>query len=137
MYRLRRIEQFPRRRFSPSWPLTVGAVLLCAVFIRLGFWQWGRGNARQAQWTEFSRGADEAVALDARGIDAVPRFQRVTVVGQFDVEHQFLLDNRSHDGRPGYEVLTPLDRPGGRIALVDRGWVPFTGSRDNSPMWLS
>jgi surfeit locus 1 family protein len=122
-----------RRRFSPSWPLTVGAVLLCAVFIRLGFWQWGRGNVRQAQWTEFSRGADEAVALDARGIDAVPRFQRVTVVGQFEAEHQFLLDNRSHDGRPGYEVLTPLDRPGGRIALVDRGWVPFSGSRDKLP----
>jgi len=54
-----------RRRFSPSWSLTLGAVLLCVVFIRLGFWQWDRGNARQAQWTEFSRGADEAVALDA------------------------------------------------------------------------
>jgi surfeit locus 1 family protein len=108
-------------------------VLLCAVFIRLGFWQWARGAARQAQWTEFSRGADEAVALDARGVDTVPRFQRVTVVGEFDPEHQFLLDNRTHDGRAGYEVLTPLNRPDGRIALVDRGWVPFTGSRNKLP----
>jgi surfeit locus 1 family protein len=110
-----------RRRFSPSWPVTGGALLLCALFIRLGFWQWGRGNVRQAQWTEFSRGADEAVALGSRGIDAVRRFQRVTVAGQFDAEHQFLLDNRTHNGRAGYEVLTPLDRPDGRIALVDRG----------------
>jgi surfeit locus 1 family protein len=121
------------RRFSPSWPLTAGAVLLCALFIRFGFWQWNKGNARQAQWTEFSRGADEAIPLDSRGLDAVPRFQRVAVVGHFDVEHQFLLDNRTHDGRAGYEVLTPLDRPDGRIALIDRGWVPFTGSRTRLP----
>jgi surfeit locus 1 family protein len=107
--------------------------VLCAIFIRLGFWQWDRGNARQAQWTEFTRGADEAIALDAHGIDTVRRFQRVTVVGELDTEHQFLLDNRTHDGRAGYEVLTPLDRTDGRIALVDRGWVPFTGSRKKLP----
>jgi surfeit locus 1 family protein len=129
----RALSNSRRRRFAPSWWLTVGAVLLCAVFIRLGFWQWDRGNVRQAQWTEFSRGADEAVALDARGVDAVARFQRVTVIGQLDAEHQFLLDNRSHAGRPGYEVLTPLDRPGGQIVLIDRGWVPFTGSRNKLP----
>ncbi len=117
----------------PSWILTVGALVLCAVFIRLGFWQWDRGNARQAQWAKFSRGADAALTLGSRGLDTVPRFQRVTVTGQFDVEHQFLLDNRTHDGRAGYEVLTPLDRPDGRIALVDRGWVAFTGSRKNLP----
>jgi len=46
-------------------------VLLCAVFIRLGFWQWGRGNARQAQWTEFSRGTDEAVAWYWHFVDVV------------------------------------------------------------------
>jgi surfeit locus 1 family protein len=124
---------FRARRFTPSWPVTLGALVLCALFIRLGFWQWDRGNARQEQWAQFSRGADTALALGARGLDAVPRFQRVTVAGQLDGEHQFLLDNRTHDGRAGYEVLTPLDRPDGRIALVDRGWVPFTGSRKVLP----
>ena len=123
----------PARRFTPSWLLTAGALLLCALFIRLGFWQWDRGDARQAQWTEFSRGADAAITLGSRGLETVPRFQRVTVAGQLDVAHQFLLDNRTHDGRAGYEVLTPLDRPDGRIALVDRGWVPFTGSRKKLP----
>ena len=123
----------PVRRFSPTWTLTVGALLLCALFIRLGFWQFDRGNARQAQWDAFSRGADSAMALGSRGLETVPRFQRVTVAGKMDVEHQFLLDNRTHDGRAGYEVLTPFVRTDGRIALVDRGWVPFTGSRKNLP----
>jgi surfeit locus 1 family protein len=108
-------------------------LLLCALFIRLGFWQWDRGNSRQAQWDEFSRGADKVLALDSRAIGELPRFQRLSLVGRYDAEHQFLLDNRTHDGRPGYEVLTPLVRSDGRVLLVDRGWVPFTGSRKQLP----
>ena len=122
-----------RRGFAPSWTITLGAMLLCALFVRLGFWQWTRGNAREAEWSKFSQGASDAVALGARGIEQVPRFQRVTLVGRFEAEHQFLLDNRTNSGNPGYEVLTPLDRPDGRIVLVDRGWVPFTGSRARLP----
>jgi surfeit locus 1 family protein len=119
--------------FSPSWPVTLGALALCTLFIWLGFWQWDRGNMRQAQWTHFARGADKAIALGSAGVDQVPRFQRVSLTGRFDVEHQFLLDNRTHDGRVGYEVLTPLERPNGQVVIVDRGWVPFTGRRDTLP----
>ena len=84
---------------------------------------------RQAEWSHFASGADKAVALGSTGVDSVPRFQRVTVTGRFDVEHQFLLDNRTHDGNVGYEVLTPLERPSGQVVMIDRGWVPFTGRR--------
>lgn len=48
-----------RRGFAPSWPITLGAVLLCALFVRLGIWQWIRGNAREAEWSKFSQGAGE------------------------------------------------------------------------------
>ncbi|MEQ1883354.1 MAG: SURF1 family cytochrome oxidase biogenesis protein, partial [Burkholderiales bacterium] len=37
------------------------------------------------------------------------------------------------DGRAGYEVLTPLYLPDGRVALVDRGWLPSSGYRDRLP----
>src|SRR3569833_506715 len=122
-----------RRGFAPSWPITLGAVLLCALFVRLGIWQWTRGNAREAEWSKFSQGAGSAVPLGARGIEQVPRFQRVTLVGRFEAELQFLLDKRTNNGNPGYEVLTPFDRPDGRTVNVDRGWVPFTGSRARLP----
>lgn len=121
------------RGFSPHWAVTLGALLLCALFIRLGFWQWNKGTARQEQWSKFSQGAGKAEVLGTRGIDQVARFQRVTVAGQLDPDHQFLLDNRTHDGSPGYEVLTPLERADGRTVLVDRGWVAFTGSRARLP----
>jgi cytochrome oxidase assembly protein ShyY1 len=125
--------RFGRRVFAPSWGLTLLAVLLGILFVRLGFWQWDRGNARQAAWNQFARGADQVVPLGSARLAEIARFQRVSLEGRFDEAHQFLLDNRSYQGRPGYEVLTPLMRDNGSVALVDRGWVPFSGLRERLP----
>ncbi|MGH8140623.1 MAG: SURF1 family protein [Steroidobacteraceae bacterium] len=124
---------FGRRVFAPSWTFTLLTILLCAVFVSLGRWQWHRGQARQAQWDEFSAGAERVLPLGSQGVDQVARFQRISLVGRFDPAHQFLLDNRMNEGRAGFEVLTPLQRPNGRSVLVDRGWVPFSGFRDHLP----
>src|SRR5689334_3861773 len=113
--------------------MTVLTIVLCATCIGLGRWQWHRGNLRQAEWDTFSRGAEKVLALDSLGLEQVPRFQRISLIGLFDAEHQFLLDNRIHEGKAGYEVLTPLERPDRRVVLVDRGWVPFSGLRDRLP----
>jgi len=110
--------------------LTLGA---CALFVRLGFWQWHRWQTSDAAWTRFARGADAVRPLGARALGEVALFQRVSVVGTLDGRRQFLLDNRSYRGNPGYEVLTPLTRADGRVLLVDRGWVAFTGSRARLP----
>jgi cytochrome oxidase assembly protein ShyY1 len=55
------------------------------------------------------------------------------MTGRYDGARQFLLDNRTHAGSAGYEVLAPLALDDGRVLLVDRGWVPFTGSRARLP----
>ncbi len=122
-----------RRILAPSWGMTALTVLLCALFVMLGRWQWHRGNARQEAWDRFSRGAERVLPLGARHLDDVAQFQRVSVAGRFDEAHQFLLDNRSYEGRAGFEVLTPLLRSGADAALVDRGWVPFSGLRERLP----
>ena len=57
----------------------------------------------------------------------------IELSGTFEPWHQFLLDNRSHAGQPGYEVLTPFLTADGRRMLVNRGWVPFGGYRDRLP----
>jgi len=119
--------------FAPSIALTLLALLVCAAFVRLGFWQWDRWRTSEAARAGFARGADAAQPLSARTLEEVAKFQRVSVAGHLDGAHQFLLDNRSYQGRPGYEVLTPLVRADGRVLLVDRGWVPFTGSRARLP----
>ncbi len=116
-------------RFAPSPGMTLLTLLACALFVRLGLWQWQRWVLSDADWTRFAHGADAVQPLGARTLADVALYQRVSVTGQLDGQHQFLLDNRSYRGRPGYEVLTPLTRSGGGVLLVDRGWVPFTGAR--------
>jgi cytochrome oxidase assembly protein ShyY1 len=73
------------------------------------------------------------LAVGEHALQDIPRFQRVRLEGRLDPDHQFLLDNRTYQGHAGFEVLTPLRRPNGRVALVDRGWVPFSGRRDRLP----
>ena len=122
-----------RRVFAPSATFTVLMLGLCLVFVALGHWQWRRGNERAAQHARFERGAREVLAIGAAPLARVPDYQRVSIVGTYDPAHQFLLDNMSHRGLDGYQVLTPMRRPGGRVVLVDRGWVPFPGSRSQLP----
>lgn len=122
-----------RRKFAPSPGFTLLTVLLCALFVSLGRWQWHRGELRQAEWDRFAAGTERVLPLGSRGVDEVARFQRISLVGRFDTAHQFLLDNRVAQGRAGFEVLTPLQRPNGRMVLIDRGWVPFSGVRARLP----
>jgi surfeit locus 1 family protein len=122
-----------KRVFAPTPAFTVLALVLAVLCVRLGFWQWHRGIYRQEQWTRYARGADQVQELGARAVTDMPLFQRVAVTGRLDGAHQFLLDNRTWQGRAGYEVLTPLLREGAPALLIDRGWVPFSGSRAQLP----
>jgi surfeit locus 1 family protein len=124
---------FGRRRFAPSPGFTLLMLALCLAFVALGRWQWQRGTARAAQQARFEQGARRVLTLGAMPLDLVPDYQRVSLTGTYDPAHQFLIDNMSHHGLNGYQVLTPLERPGGGLVLVDRGWVPFLGSRSDLP----
>lgn len=122
-----------RRAFAPSWLATLIAAAAIVAFVSLGRWQWGRGEARQAQWSEFARGTGTTRELGSARLNDIERFQRISVTGRFDGQHQFLLDNRIQQGRAGYEVLTPFALADGRWLLVDRGWLPASGYREQLP----
>ena len=108
-------------------------LLVVPLFVSLGFWQWHRGEHRSAQWAEFSRTDVPAVEASAASLQRLERFRRVRVSGELDPQRQFLLDNISHEGAPGYEVLTVLRLTDGSNLLVNRGWLPFSGYRDRLP----
>jgi surfeit locus 1 family protein len=59
---------------------------------------------------------------------AAVRYRNLRLPGRYDPAHQFLLDNISYQGRPGYQVLTPFETAGGTV-LVNRGWLPASGDR--------
>jgi cytochrome oxidase assembly protein ShyY1 len=122
-----------RRVFAPHWAITLATLVLLALFVSLGRWQWHRGEAKQAVWAEYAK--DSApVVLGSRDFDSIPRFGRISISGEFFHRPQFLLDNRSHNGQPGWEVLTPFELDDGRWILVNRGWIPMpNGDRRKLP----
>lgn len=119
------------RVFAPSWPMTLLTLALLGLFASLGQWQWNKGAAKQAVWDEYQRNA-AARTSGGESFSRARRFARISLTGEFDPLHQFLLDNRSQDGAAGYEVLTPFASEG-RWVLVNRGWIRFEGFRDRLP----
>ncbi len=120
-------------RWSASWFMTVLTLAAVAGFLQLGRWQWHRAQAKRELAAAFAAGNVATQELGNRAAAALPRYSRVRVHGSYDAAHQFLLENLSHDGLPGYQVLTPLQLDDGRVLLVNRGWLPLTRSRQELP----
>ena len=124
-----------RRVFAPpAWGLVLTGLALAA-FVSLGTWQLGRAREKQALADSFAAGSRDTVDATGSGFDDLPRYQQVRLRGAYDSTRQILLDNMpSAAGRPGYRVLTPLERADARgWVLVDRGWVPLGATRADLP----
>lgn len=109
--------------------------LFFPLMIVLGFWQLDREQQKQAlleQQTEQRRQAPMDISrVDwSRGRELA--FLPVSAQGRYWQDRSFLLDNRTRDGRVGYEVLTPLQTTAGTV-LVNRGWLPLGESRQRLP----
>lgn len=113
--------------------MTLGTLVLLTLFLGLGRWQWQRGEAKAEQWRAFEAAPAPALTDNPPDFDRVARYTKLAFPCRFDGSHQFLLENRTHAGSPGYEVLTPCEPTNGRRILVNRGWVPFAGHRDQLP----
>ena len=113
--------------------MTALTLLGVALFVLLGRWQWHRAAQAQALQQAFIQGSGARADLDRVPAAALPRYGAAAVRGRYDAAHQFLLENISHGGMPGYDVLTPLQLAGGRTLIVNRGWIPLTESRRELP----
>jgi surfeit locus 1 family protein len=99
------------------------AVVLAALFIRLGFWQLSRLEDRRAFNAARARPLAEAEIPFERLTDASP-YRRVRLRGAPDYAQEIALSGRSRNGSPGVHVLTPFRRADSDTAvLVNRGWV--------------
>jgi surfeit locus 1 family protein len=107
------------------WPtlFTAPAVLL---LLALGFWQverlfWKKDLIAQRQAAVAAAPVAAPRSLEeARDME----FRHVTGEGLFLHDKEIFLGATSEAGRQGYQVLTPLLEPGGRVVFVNRGFIP-------------
>jgi len=125
------VGRLPLGRWELRLPLgfAVAAVAGVVLFTGLGRWQWHRAAEKRALADDFAAGAHHIEPLGDRPLAQFQRYAQLQVQGQYDGAHQFLLDNLSHDGQAGYQVLTPLRLADGRVLLVNRGWLPMGTDR--------
>ena len=108
-----------------GWLPYVLGVGLVVQFFGLSMWQFERGLEKRATQEAFS--AQTGFAAWSDGM-AVRSFQKVKATGEFDSDHQILLENIIINNRMGYYVLTPLvtgeNEP---VLLINRGWIERIG----------
>ncbi|MBD8062252.1 SURF1 family cytochrome oxidase biogenesis protein [Oceanitalea stevensii] len=124
-----------RYRFllSRRWVGLAAVFLVIAVAcVFLGAWQWSRHEDRSAANALVNGNYDSAPQpIEEVVEDTVPDdlvWRRVVVEGRYTGE-QVVVRNRPVDGSAAARVLAVLeveeDDDGGRLVVVDRGWVPL------------
>jgi surfeit locus 1 family protein len=123
-------------QFSPGlWP-SLATLAILPLLLWLGNWQLERASWKQALVDAHAERAQQpAVPLAILGTDfSDAQYRTVLASGRYDLDHQLLLDNRTYQGYPGYQVLTPFHLAGDdRVVLVNRGWVPANPDRSILP----
>jgi surfeit locus 1 family protein len=127
---------FATHRFRPTPLPTVAMVALVALALALGNWQRHRaGEKSDAAALAVAAERQAPLELAAAGGDAAAElYRRVHGTGEYDTSHAVMIDNKVHNGQPGYEVVMPFKlTPGGSYVLVNRGWVAQGRTRRDPP----
>lgn len=131
--------------FRGQRKMWLGLGLTVAVFVllvKLGLWQWGRGEEKQvmeSRLTEYQQMT--ALSLNQALTEYPPQQMtgvRVSVVFDPDTTHTFLLDNQTLDGQVGYLAYQLGRTSEGDWLMVERGFVAAGRERSVLPQveWL-
>ncbi|MEK7258357.1 MAG: SURF1 family protein [Pseudomonadota bacterium] len=122
--------------FRPGWKLTAFTLVFTPLLLWLGFWQLDREQEKITMQTDFeARTQRPAVALESVDWSRPDElaYLKVNVTGVYDNEHSYLLDNRTNQGRVGYELISPFTAQSGMTILVNRGWIAQGATRAELP----
>lgn len=117
---------------SPKWiAFHLLIVVVVVVMINLAFWQLRRLDQRRQFNAEVRANASQPVTpieeLDLAAADpSTVEWRNVEVTGTYVPDHEFLVVNRSQNGRSGRNVVDALQLSDGSLVLINRGFVPQT-----------
>ena len=117
-------------------PIIATLVTLLAVVIMfaLGIWQLQRAE-QKTQRLQLIKHAQQSAQIGVSKVAEDPQNNQdmpINFVGTADSEKYFLLDNKIHQGRVGYQVIVPVQTTQGHV-LVNYGWLAATNSRQQLP----
>ena len=117
--------------------MTLLTVILLPFLLLLGFWQLQRADEKSELASTWDLRSNEAPAaltgLDLQALEELA-YTPVKLTGRYRPGMYYLLDNRIHGGRFGYEVLALFDvRDLDLTVLVNRGWIAGDPSRQSLP----
>ena len=125
-------------QWRPDWRIWILVLCFLPLLIWLGIWQLGRAEEKTLQRARWETLEAVEWPLPGKAIEGQP----VIIEGRYLPERQWLLDNRTRDGRVGYEVLTlfrpdsdpALVRPeSGPALVINRGWIAGPRQRNQLP----
>lgn len=124
-------------RFRPGWLMTLLSLIVACVLIKLGFWQLSRAAEKQ-QIEQALQQRQQQLPIEVQALLATKSFESLVyrqakLNGYYDNEQQFLYDNKTHQGKAGFHVLTPFRLNETHAILVNRGWIPYQDYRDQIP----
>jgi len=126
--------------FAPKLIPTLLALICIPILISLGLWQLDRADEKRV----IDQGVNDAIAKAALHLNDADFtqlnkeiYRTASILGHYDIKQQFLLDNRTHGGLPGYHVISPFlfehsstNDEIKNVVLINRGWIGYQGTRD-------
>ena len=107
----------PRRLMLPA----ISTLVMLVILISLGIWQ----LHRRAWKADILAQIDAAERLPAIPMPPEPgAFQKVRLEGRLRTDLQASYGFEVRDGKPGTQLIVPLERPGQPTVLVDLGFLP-------------
>lgn len=119
--------------------LTLFFVCFIVLFCALGIWQLERAEEKKQQAGQIAqRVSQEILQFNKVNIELLNRldnaYRQVKLTGHFETREQFFVDNKKHNGRAGYHVITPFKvNNTQQVILVNRGWVDAGNNRQILP----
>ncbi|MAR89674.1 MAG: SURF1 family protein [Pseudomonadota bacterium] len=123
-------------RFAPGVIPSLVTLVLLVLLINLGLWQLRRAEAKEYMVERLAQRSEQAsrslAALSPQDLQGDLTDYPLHARGRYLNQYQFLLDNRTYQMEPGYQILTPF-LTNGNILLVNRGWIPQGPDRSVFP----
>ena len=122
-------------QFNPGVLSSLLTAVLLYTMISLGYWQLDRADYKDT----LQQKIEQRKNLIPAGLDQLTsskderHYLPVKFIGEYDLEHSFLLDNKIYNGRVGYHIYTPAQTSSSALVLVNRGFIAQGESREQLP----